>query len=305
MNMTAQNPAQNILPKSIMIFGCGYVGTALAKHCLNAGVRVGALTRNSEKAERLRALGVHEVVVADLHETNWHTQLKGSYQVVVNCVSSAGGGLEGYRKSYLQGQASILQWAQGRSIQRYLYTSSTSVYPQDGGAEVDESADTTDAPVTGKIIVESEQLIAAAEDHFERWFVLRLAGIYGPDRHFLLNQLKEGAGVIPGCGDYTLNLIHLDDIVSALCAAMTMDRAVSGIYNIADDTPSLKVELLEWLASELNLPKPHFDPNNVSPRLARRGGRMPDRKIMNAKARAQLGWSPQYPSFREGYRGLI
>ena len=303
--MPAEKSAHNKLPKSLMIFGCGYVGTALAKHCLAAGVRVGALTRNAENADRLRAMGGDEVVVADLHTADWHSNVAGDYEVVVNCVSSAGGGIDGYRKSYLEGQASILQWAQGRSIQRYIYTSSTSVYPQDGGAEVDESADTSAAPETGKVIVDSEQLIAAAAANFDRWFVLRLAGIYGPTRHYLLDQLKEGAGVIPGSGDYTLNLIHLDDIVSALCAAMTSVDAASGIYNIADNSPSLKAELLEWLAEALDLPKPQFDPENVSPRLARRGGRMPDRKIINGKARVQLGWSPKYPSFREGYRDLM
>ena len=288
-----------------MIFGCGYVGSALAKHCLAKGVRVGALTRNAEKAEGLKAMGVSKVVLGDLDATDWHSELKQSYEVVVNCVSSAGGGIDGYRKSYLEGQASILRWADGRSIRRYLYTSSTSVYPQDGGIEVDESADTRAAPETGKVILQSEQLIEAAAAKFERWFVLRLAGIYGPGRHYLLDQLKNGVGVIPGSGDHTLNLIHLDDIVSALCAAMTTNQAASGIYNIADNTPSLKHELLEWLAAELDLPPPQFDPANVSPRLARRGGRMPDRRILNAKARAQLGWSPKYPSFREGYRRLM
>ena len=288
-----------------MIFGCGYVGSALAKHCLAKGVRVGALTRNAEKAEGLKSMGVSEVVLGDLDATDWHSELKQSYEVVVNCVSSAGGGIDGYRKSYLEGQASILRWADGQSIRRYLYTSSTSVYPQDGGIEVDESADTRAAPETGKVILQSEQLIEAAAAKFERWFVLRLAGIYGPGRHYLLDQLKDGVGVIPGSGDHTLNLIHLDDIVSALCAAMTTNQAASGIYNIADNTPSLKHELLEWLAAELDLPPPQFDPANVSPRLARRGGRMPDRKILNTKARAQLGWSPKYPSFREGYRRLM
>ena len=288
-----------------MIFGCGYVGSALAKHCLAKGVRVGALTRNAEKAEGLKSMGVSEVVLGDLDATDWHSELKQSYEVVVNCVSSAGGGIDGYRKSYLEGQASILRWADGQSIRRYLYTSSTSVYPQDGGIEVDESADTRAAPETGKVILQSEQLIEAAAAKFERWFVLRLAGIYGPGRHYLLDQLKDGVGVIPGSGDHTLNLIYLDDIVSALCAAMTTNQAASGIYNIADNTPSLKNELLEWLAAELDLPPPQFDPANVSPRLARRGGRMPDRKILNTKARAQLGWSPKYPSFREGYRRLM
>ena len=103
------------LPESVIIFGCGYVGAALAETLLGAGVRVGALTRNPEKAARLRQLGLNEVVVEDLGSTTWHRQLSGSYVAVVNCVSSAGGGLEGYRKSYVEGQQSILKWVEGRA----------------------------------------------------------------------------------------------------------------------------------------------------------------------------------------------
>ncbi|MGC6424563.1 MAG: NAD-dependent epimerase/dehydratase family protein [Lentimonas sp.] len=293
------------LPDSLMIFGCGYVGTALARHCMEQGVRVSALTRNSEKAEVLKQMGVSEVVIGELDSEAWHEQLTGSYQAVVNCVSSAGGGIDGYRKSYLNGQASILKWAGSQSIQRYVYTSSTSVYPQDGGVEVDEAADTASAPPTGKVIAESEALIAQAEESLERWYVLRLAGIYGPGRHYLLNMLREGATIIPGAGDYTLNVIHLEDIVGAICAALNSGAAPSGIYNIADDQPASKAEMVDWLANQLEIEPPAFDPEAVSPRLARRGGRMPDRRILNTKARDLLGWSPKYRSFREGYQALF
>lgn len=293
------------LPKSLMIFGCGYVGTALAARCIAAGVRVGALTRNPEKAARLREMGVAEVVVADLQANTWHDELSGEYEAVVNCVSSAGGGLEGYRQSYLAGQASILKWAKGRSIRCYVYTSSTSVYPQDGGVGVDELADTNGAPETGKVILESEQLIADAAARLGRWYVLRLAGIYGPKRHYLLDQLRDGAATIAGRGDYTLNLIHVDDIVSALCAGLSTETAPSGIYNIADDSPATKAALVEWLAKELGMAVPVFDPDNVSSRVVRRGGRMPDRKILNTKAKAHLGWVPKYADFREGYRAIL
>ncbi|MEN8661347.1 MAG: NAD-dependent epimerase/dehydratase family protein [Lentimonas sp.] len=292
------------LPESMMIFGCGYVGTALAIHSMAAGVRIGALTRNPEKAQKLRKLGVAEVIVADLDDYAWHDAISGSYASVVNCVSSAGGGIEGYRKSYLNGQAAILKWAATQSIQRYVYTSSTSVYPQDGGVDINEAADTTAAPPTGRVILESEQLIAEAASYLQKWYVLRLAGIYGPGRHYLLDLLRDGTEVIPGSGDYTLNLIHLEDIVSAVCAAMTSDGP-SGIYNIADDQPSSKGEMVNWLAEELGMDVPVFDPSNVSPRLVRRGGRMPDRKILNAKAKRWLDWSPQYSSFRDGYCALI
>ena len=91
------------LPESVIIFGCGYVGTALAKHLIKADCRVGALTRNESKAMALRELGLDEVIVAELDSNDWHSQVQERYDSVVNCVSSAGGGIEGYRKSYVEG----------------------------------------------------------------------------------------------------------------------------------------------------------------------------------------------------------
>lgn len=295
------------MPSAVMIFGCGYVGTALAAHLLRMGVRVGALTRNVEKAERLRSMGVQEVVVGDLDAENWHTALKQRYEAVVNCVSSAGGGIDGYRKSYLNGQASILNWARGRGIQRYLYTSSTSVYPQDGGVSVDEDASTDGAPATGAVLVEAENLLLDAEAICPTRLVFRLAGIYGPKRHYLLDQLKsaEGGARIAGYGDFTLNLIHLEDIVGALWLGLSNVEVASGIYNLADDGAVHKEVLVRWLAESLGLEPPFFDPSLTTARLQRRGGRMPDRLIVNAKSKAKLGWSPKFPSFREGYMQLL
>jgi nucleoside-diphosphate-sugar epimerase len=291
------------LPESVFIFGCGYVGTALAEYLIEQGVRVGALTRNVEKAARLRELGPVEVIEAQLDSSTWHAQVRGQYEAVVNCVSSAGGGLDGYRKSYVDGQCSILEWAKSQTIRTYVYTSSTSVYPQDGGVTVDESADTSAAPPTGQVLLQSEAMLADAEQ-MDRWFVLRLAGIYGQGRHFLLNQLREANGEIPGSGEYAMNMIHLEDIVSAISAALS-GEAASGIYNIVDDAPVTKSEVLTWLAEGMGLPVPAFNPDKVSERLKRRGGRMPHRYVSNAKARAQLGWQPKYPSYRDGYAGWL
>jgi nucleoside-diphosphate-sugar epimerase len=294
------------LPESVMIFGCGYVGAALAEVLLRAGVRVGALTRNPEKALRLERLGLNEVLVENLDNAAWHQKLSGSYTAVVNCVSSAGGGLEGYRKSYIEGQQSILEWTKKNAVQRYVYTSSTSVYPQDGGVEVDEAADTSTASPTGRLLCESEQTLVAASDRFDAWYVLRLAGIYGPGRHYLLDMLCSGETVIPGFGDYFLNLIHCDDIVSAICRALANDDPqYSGIYNLADNFPATKAEVVNWLGEALDVPQPRFDPDQTPPRLQRRGGRMPSRKILNHKFSRTFDWVPAYPDFRAGYRQLL
>ena len=294
------------LPKSVVIFGCGYVGTALAEALLAAGVRVGALTRNAATAQQLRDLGLHQVVVADLDSDAWHSLLSEPYEAVVNCVSSAGGGIDGYRKSYLEGQRSILKWTEGRAIRAYLYTSSTSVYPQDDGQAVDETADTAEAPETGQVLLASERLLADAAASFGCWYVFRLAGIYGPDRHYLLDLLHSGASVIPGSGDYFLNLIHRDDIVRAIGSALAnASPRHSGIYNVADGHPPTKAQLAQWLAEALGLAPPRFDPDAVSSRLQRRGGRMVSRQISSAKLLHSLSWQPRLKDFRDGYRALL
>ena len=92
------------LPRSVFIFGCGYIGSVLAEVLISRGVRVGALTRNSETAERLRRMDVLEVIEGRLHESHWQRAVTGVYEGVVNCVSSAGGGIEGYRLHILKGR---------------------------------------------------------------------------------------------------------------------------------------------------------------------------------------------------------
>ena len=271
---------------------------------MQAGVRVGALTRNIEKAKALEALGLEQVVVADLDSDSWHDEVD-DYEAVLNCVSSAGGGLAGYEKSYIEGQRSILQWARGRGVHCYLYTSSTSVYPQDHGVRVDESADTSAAPATGQVLLRAEALVAESAAEFGRWYVLRLAGIYGPGRHYLLDQLRAGERVIAGSGDYHLNLIHCEDIVRAICVALSQSGTPSGVYNLADNAPATKAALVNWLAAELECPAPVFDPELRTARMQRRGGRMPDRIIVNRRARERFFWEPRYPSFQEGYRAIL
>src|SRR5512134_230905 len=126
--------------KRLVIFGCGYLGSAVAGAALAAGARVEALTRNPGKAAALRAAGLGRVVVADLATPDWHAQLEPGPDFVVNTVSSGGPG--NYRRSYVGGMESILAWASATSSPAgtFVYTSSTAVYPQGGGATVDETA---------------------------------------------------------------------------------------------------------------------------------------------------------------------
>lgn len=287
----------------LVIFGCGYVGSALAEAAQARGARVTALTRNAEKAAALRARGV-TVVEAELASADWQARIERA-DFAANTVSAAAPTPEGYRASYVDGMRSILAWAARAPVGTLVYTSSTGVYPQGGGARVDESAPTEGASPTGRVLVEAENLLRGASPAaVARSFVLRCAGIYGPGRHHLLNALRAGQTGFGGEPAFRMNLIHRDDIVAAMLACFAAPPGVtSEVFNLSDGAPATRAELVGWLANEIGAPEPQFGGAVAS---ARKGGEpTPDRIIVADKIRRALGWAPAFPDFRAGYRPLL
>ena len=135
-----------------------------------------------------------------------------------------------------------------------------------------------------------------------RAVVVRLAGIYGPGRHHLLDTLRAGADEMPGRGEHRLNLIHRDDAAALILAAFARpDVAAGQIFNAADDGAVSKRDVVQWLAARLGRPAPSFSGNPVAGRRAV----TPDRIIDNGKAKRLLGWRPRFPSYREGYAAIV
>lgn len=290
---------ETLAGKRLVIFGCGYIGTAVALAAVARGARVTALTRNAASAVVLREQGV-ETVVADLAGGGWHGQIEGAPEFALNCVSSGGGGVEGYRHSYVAGMASILAWAQRAGpAGTLLYTSSTSVYPQGDGVTLDETA-ATGGGERAMLLLEAEARLRAAAGAATRWFILRLAGIYGPGRHHFVTQVREGE--MSGLAGQHLNLIHRDDAAAAIWACFTAPAEVRNeIFNVVDDHPANKGEIGAWLARELRVAAPRFTGEPAGPRRTM----TPDRLIANGKLKARLGWRPRYPSFREGCANFL
>lgn len=296
--------------KRVIIFGAGYIGGEVARRAVAGGACVIALTRNEQAAEKLREAGVGQVVVARLDSGDWHEQIEPQADYVLNSVSSAGGGLQGYRESYVGGMRSISEWAAdapAHALGTAVYTSSTGVYAQSNGEIVRE-----DTPVGGtekaEILLEAEKALQQTPA-FNAWCVLRLAGIYGPGRHHLLDNLRCGEDTLPGGGSHTLNLIHRDDACSAIEAAWQAPQSqLNRAYNIADNTHPTKQEVALWLCTQLDRPPVTFDLNQ-SPDYENRKKRpfreIPDRKICNKSATEKLGWKPLFESYQQGYREIL
>jgi len=303
------SPAPPPFPR-LTIFGCGYVGSAVAAAALAHGWQVTAMTRNADTATRLRARGI-AVVVGDLSRRDWHDAIDPEQDFVLNSVSSAGGGLPGYWQSYVEGTKSILNWTKSAPGVTYVYTSSTSVYPQHEGEIVDEESSVGGGSSASEPLLEAERLVTTSAC-FARWFILRLSGIYGPGRHYLLDQLRAGANEFPGTGIHRLNLAHRDDVASAITACFSAPGNIRDqIFNISGDVAVSKAEVTTWLANQINVPVPRFvgDPDgppvDVTVRTRGRSGPVPDRVFNNQRIKSELGWRPQYPDFRDGYQAIL
>lgn len=304
-------------PKHLVILGCGYIGSAVAREALTRGYRVTAVTRNISHAAELRRLGA-AVVVSDLAGKEWHEQVRSSADLILNTVSSGGGDLAAYRHSYVEGMQSIVQWAvRHGGAEVGVYTSSTSVYPQGGGVVVTEDSPTDPAGERAQVLLEAEAVLmrgavaaapgtgATAEAGsgrrgYARAVVLRLAGIYGPGRHHLLDQVK--AGVVSGRGNHRLNLVHRDDVCGAIWAAFAYGlNGPDAIFNLADDEPAEKSVVTAWLATRLGVPPPTFTGEPAGPRRRL----TPDRIISNARFKTATGWTPRFANYQRGYENIL
>lgn len=289
---------------ALAIFGAGYVGGALARRALAAGRRVVALTRNPETAAGLRALGC-AVIEGELASEAWWSapELEGEVARVAVTVAGGGRGPEGYRRSYVEGLRGVLGWgrrrlAGGAPIGHLIYTGSTTVYPQDGGVRVTEADATGGEGEMTRALLEAEAL---AGEWPGRATILRLAGIYGPTRTHLVEQVRSGE--VAGRAEAHLNLVHRDDIVAAMEAAWDRGGAGGGaeVFNLADAGEATKGEVVAWLAARLGVPEPVFTGRPAGGRRAV----TPDRIIDASRARAELGWRPVFPTFREGYSQVL
>jgi nucleoside-diphosphate-sugar epimerase len=285
----------------VLIVGCGYVGLPLGAHLVQQGHDVFGLRRTAAADASLKDAGI-QAVHADITQPGDLSRLPGPFDWVVNCVSSARGGVEEYRQAYLQGSRNLLDWLAVSPPKKFLYTSSTSVYGQTDGSAVKETSPTDPASETSRVLVETEKLLLAAAQ--ERKFpavILRVAGIYGPDRgHLFLKYLKNEAR-IEGGGERFINMIHLDDLVTVIIAALKNARP-GEIYNAVDDEPVAQIHFLRWLSETLGKWMP---PAAEEPESPDRKRGVTNKKVQNRKLKMEIGCQFKYPNFRKGYTAEI
>lgn len=285
----------------VLILGCGYVGLPLGAELVRQGHEVVGVRRTAAGQADLAAAGI-KPAVANITRPADLAGLAGPFDWVVNTVSSSKGGADEYREVYLKGTVNLIEGLAPLGVKKFVYTSSTSVYGQTDGSLVKEDAPTEPASATSQLLVETEKLLldAARERQFPA-VILRVAGIYGPERGHLFLQYLRNEARIAGKGERLLNMIHRDDLVAAIVAALK-NAGPGEVYNVCDDEPVAQIHFFRWLSETLGREMPPFATGEET--VPRKRG-LTHKKVSNRRMKMELGVPLKYPTFRQGYTAEI
>ena len=278
---------------TILIAGCGYIGTALGCQLAADGHTVWGLRRHpATLPPEIRPWA------ADLTSPDTLQVLPSAIEWVFYSAAPDTHDDTAYRSVYVGGLNNLLRalTVQQAHPRRVFLTSSTGVYVESSGAWVDETSPTEPREFGGIRLLEGERLLL--DGPFPAT-VLRLGGLYGPGRASLIEQVRRGEFAWDNESPVYFNRIHRDDAAGALRHLMMLPSP-DPIYLGVDHEPTTLAVLLDWLADALGVP-----PTRPSESASARTPRHPaNKRCRNAKLVAS-GYAFRYPTFREGYTALL
>lgn len=290
----------------------GTLGKRVVPTLCSHGHQVTGVARSQAKAETLRRAGAQPVQV-DLFDRDAIADAVRGHDLIVNVATHIPAGTRMFLpgawnendRIRREGSRNLVDAALGHGIARIVQESFAPIYPSRGDAWIDET--TPVQPVRyNRSVVDAEAAIERFNDAGGSGIVLRFAYFYGPDSdstQTIIDAVRKGRAPSFGPEDGYISSVSHDGAADAVCAVLD---APAGIYNVTDDEPMRRREYFDALAVLLGVAAPSFLPGWMA-RAAGGLGELLSRsqRISNAKLRAACGWTPRYPSMREGWRSVV
>jgi len=268
--------------KKLVILGYGYLGEAIDAYFTKQNwevIKVGrTATKDAEQAD-----------ISSLESLQQLRERIGEVSHVVHCASSGRGGVDAYQDVFERGAINIVK---AFPDAHFMFTSSSSVYPQVNGEVVDEASKAEPDRETGKILRRAEEVVLAAGGT-----VMRLSGIYGDKRSVILKKWLKGESKVEEDGRRMLNQIHRADAAKAYFVVASKDLK-GEIFNVSETSPKNQLDTLQWLADHDGKPLPESVPRDLN---RKRGW---THKTVSSAKLVSKGWSPQYASFTDAVEDI-
>lgn len=229
-NTTAQRSASPAA-RSVSIVGCGWVGLPVGRVLAQEGHAVRGSTTRNERYDMLASAGIEPFVTTLAPDPT--PAVPELFDSEVLLCTLPPGRSNADDTPYPDQIAALMAQAQAQGVQRVIYTSSTGVYPPTDGPVAEDAVDphiprTARPPArdTGDAVRAAEQIVVTA--YPSRSVILRLGGLFGPDRHpgrFIAGRTDVARPEGP------VNMVHQDDVVGVIQAVID-HKSLHGVFNV-------------------------------------------------------------------------
>jgi nucleoside-diphosphate-sugar epimerase len=288
---------------TVLIVGFGYVGRLIAQAERQRGNAVQALTRSGDGAAAAHALGVG-AVAGDLDQAESLHSLCTSVDVLYYLAPPPQHGDIDTRMRNLLTRLS----SPGGAPSTFVYISTTGVYGDCQGQWVTEQTPAAPRQARGRRRLDAETALHDwAEQHQCKSIILRVGGIYGPNR-LPLQRLRDGEPMVDDINAPAfVNVIHAEDLAQICLAAA--DRGGPGeIYNVCDGHPVTMMRYFQTIAAQAGLPPPPAISMAEAPQRLSAGMLsyvQESRRIDNKKLREMLGVRLRFPNVTVGVAACL
>lgn len=290
----------------------GTIGRRAVPALVEAGHAVSAAARTPRTRAALARAGTQPVEV-DLFDKAAVSRAVADHDVVINLATHIPsstrmlmpGAWRENSRIRSEASANLADAAAAAGAARFIQESFGLTYPEFGDTWIDEAAPIAPARYN-RAVVDAEAAAARFTQRGGAGVVLRFAGFYGADSPLFLDLAKyvrKGFAPVPGRPDAFASSVSHDDAAAAVVAALNVP---AGIYNVADDEPFRRRDYFGAMAAVLGVPAPRLLPpwttwlfGSLGETLAR------SQRLSNRKLREASGWSPKYPSVREGFAAVL
>ncbi|UDF05412.1 SDR family NAD(P)-dependent oxidoreductase [Asticcacaulis sp. AND118] len=272
--------------KPVLVFGHGFIGAAFADLCRARGYSLAATARSADKRAALTAQGIRAV---DPAGTDLSDLARAADMILVTPAPDD----KGCPAFAAVGSALI------DAPRKWIgYLSTTGVYGDRGGGWAFEDQAPTPLSTEGRRRVLAESQWQSLTPHHDV-AVFRLPGLYGVGRS-VIERLRDGTARRIHKPGQVFSRLYDTDCADALMRSAERRRA-GAVYNLCDDEPAPADDVMVWAAQTFGFDTPPeilFDAPDLSPGMRRFYAE--NKRVSNALAKAELGWRPQFPTYREG-----
>lgn len=293
----------------------GVLSRATIRQAVARGHEVVGLVRSEDKARVVRALDA-EPRIGDIFDPAFVRQAARGADAIMHLATAIPQKHRTARADWLandrlrrEGTRNLIDAARGAHIHAYIQQSVAFVYGDRDGAWVTE--DQAPRPDPGlRSAVDAERMVLDAYADFGLpGVVLRGATLYAGDAwhtRALLDQVKQRQLPIIGSGEQYWHYIYVEDMARA-CVRAAENPAPGEIFFVADDWPFHARDFLNYLAAQLHAPPPLQMP--LAPAQLFLGQRATalarSVRYRTDKIKKMLGWTPRYPTYREGFAEIL